>query len=71
MRFINKFLTKNFKAVPLLWVNFSLKHYREHGAKNSCMCRVHPSLAGDDYIIDTLNDLCDYIRETYDMEDLV
>jgi len=63
-------LTKNYVEVPLFWVDFNLNKYNESGAKDSCTVKIHPELKDDEFIIDTLNDLIDYIRIKYDMEDL-
>ena len=35
------------------------------------MCNIHPVLKNDEHIISVMNDLCDYIRENYDMEDII
>lgn len=32
------------------------------------MCHIHPCLKDDEYSITTMNGLCDYIREKYDMK---
>lgn len=64
-------LTKNYKKIPLIWITFNLNKYRKDGAKNSCMLNVHPSLGKDYFIIETLEELTDYIRDNYDMEDLI
>lgn len=68
---LNRLLTKNFQRVPLLWVDFNMKKFKESGAKGSCMCHSHPILADDEHIKTVLNDLCDYIRENYNMKDVV
>jgi hypothetical protein len=34
------------------------------------MVNLHPGLRDDEYIIETLNELVDYIRDNYDMEDI-
>jgi len=54
----------------LFWVTFDLNKYNKYGAKNSCMLKIHPELKNDEYIKNTLNDLVEYIRNTYDMEKL-
>jgi hypothetical protein len=69
MNFISKLLTHGYHKVPLFWVYFDLPKYRKLGAKGSCMLHIHPELK-DNYIIDTLNNLVDYIRDNYDMERL-
>jgi len=70
INFINKKLTKNYTEVPLFWVDFNLEKYEKYGAENSCMVKIHPSLKDDEYVKQTLNDLVDYIRSNYDMNDL-
>lgn len=67
---LNRKLTKNYNEVLLFWVDFNLNKYNEFGAKNSCIVKIHPELKDDEYVIDTLNDLVDYIRIKYDMNDL-
>ena len=71
MKLLTRLLTKNLQKVPLLWINFNMKKFKENGAKGSCMCVIHPVLAGDDHIKTTLNSLCDYIREKYDMNKII
>ena len=66
MKLLTRLLTKNLQKVPLLWINFNMKR-----AKGSCMCNIHPMLADDEHIKSTLNDLCDYIRENYNMKDVI
>ena len=71
MRLFARLFTKNFQTVPLLWITFNMKKFKESGAKDSCMCNIHPILANDEHIKSTLNDLCDYIRENYNMKDVI
>ena len=71
MKLITRLLTKNLQKVPLLWINFNMKKFKENGAKGSCMCNIHPMLADDEHIKSVLNDLCDYIRENYNMKDVI
>lgn len=71
MKLLTRLLTKNLQRVPLLRIDFNMKKFKENGTKGSCMCVIHPVLAGDDHIKSTLNNLCDYIREKYDMEDVI
>jgi uncharacterized protein YxeA len=65
-----KLLTKNNTKIPLLYIMFNLKQFREQGKEKSCILHIHPSLRNDEYIIKTLNGLVDYIRNNYDMEDM-
>lgn len=71
MKLITRLSPKNLQRVPLLRIDFNMKKFRENGAKGSCMCVIHPVLKDDDHIIETMNGLCDYIREKNDMEDIV
>ena len=48
-----------------------MQKYKKYGKKNSCMCHIHPSLKDDEYVITTMNELCDYIREKYDMNKII
>lgn len=68
---ITRLLTKNLQRVPLLRIDFNMKKFKENGTKGSCMCVIHPVLKDDEHIIETMNELCDYIREKYDMEKLI
>lgn len=71
MRFISRLLTHNFTKIPLLWIGFNLQKFREDGPKDSCYCELHPELQDDQHIITVMNELCDYIREHYNMEKIV
>lgn len=71
MKILTRLLTKNLQRVPLLRIDFNMKLFKENGAKDSCMCVIHPVLKDDDRINATLNELCDYIRENYYMEKVV
>ena len=71
MKLLTRLLTKNLQRVPLLRIDFNMKLFKENGAKGSCMCVIHPVLKDDNHIKTTLNELCDYIRENYDMEDII
>lgn len=68
---LTRLLTKNLKRIPLLYINFNMQKFRKNGAKGSCDCVIHPILAKDEYIIKTMNGLCGYVRENYDMEELL
>ena len=71
MKIITRLLTKNLTKVPLLWITFNMQKYKKYGKKNSCMCHIHPSLKDDEYVIATMNELCDYIREKYNMNKII
>jgi len=69
-KWISKKITKNYNNIPLFYINFNLNKYQQNGAKNSCIVKIHPELKDDKYIIESLNNLIDYIRDNYDMEKL-
>lgn len=71
MKLFTRLLTENLQRLPLLRIDFNMKKFRENGAKGSCNCVLHPVLAKDKHIIETMNELCDYVRENYDMERLI
>lgn len=67
---ITKILTKNRTQIPLIYVTFDYKKFKENGKVGSCTSSVHPVIANDDYIKLKVNELIDYIRDNYDMEDM-
>ena len=69
-KWISKKLTKNYNEIPLLLVNFNLNNYQQNGAKNSCIVKIHPELKDDKHVIESLNNLIDYVRDNYNMEKL-
>lgn len=68
---LKRILTSNLQKIPLLYINFNMRKYRQDGAKGSCDCVRHPALAQDEHIKETMSKLCDYIRENYDMDELI
>lgn len=71
MKILTRLFTKNLTKVPLLWITFNWGLFKKNGAKGSCMCNIHPCLKDDEYIKTTMQGLCDYIRENYDMEEII
>ena len=67
---LTRLLTRNLQRVPLLRIDFNMKLFKKNGKKNSCMCVIHPVLKDDTHIKETLNELCDYIRDNYDMDEV-
>ena len=67
---LTKLLTKNKTEIPLLWVDFNYQKYKENGAKGSCTARIHPLLKNDSYIKDKMNEIIDYIRDNYNMDEI-
>ncbi len=70
IKWLGNKLTNNNNEIPLFWVTFNLNKYKENGAKGSCNLKLHPLLT-DEYIKNQLNNLVDYIRDHYDMEELL
>lgn len=68
---ISKLLTSNYRKIPLFIVYFNYKKYRKDGKKNSCLFKHHPIFKDDKYIKETLNNLVDYIRDKYNIEDII
>lgn len=68
---LTRLLTKNMTQIPLLWITFDWKLFKKNGAKGSCMITCHPCLKDDEYIKETLQGLCDYVRENYDMREII
>ena len=48
MSWLSKKLTKDYTKVPLLWINFNFKKFKNNGKKNSCECNMHPYLYQDE-----------------------
>ena len=69
-KLIQKLFTKNKTEIPLLWVTFNYKKYKQNGKKDSCDAKIHPNLANDKYVHNEINKLIDYIRGNYDMEEM-
>jgi hypothetical protein len=70
MKILQRLMTKNLKEIPLFWVHFNYEHFKNSGKENSCMVNIHPILADDKFIQDKLKDVIDYIRDSYDLEEL-
>ena len=68
MGLLTKLLTRNGTQIPLLYVTFDYNKFKKEGKINSCMCNIHPVIAKDDHIKQTLFELVNYIRDTYDMD---
>jgi len=62
--------TNNLTEIPLFYVNFNFKYYEEYGKRKSCVAHIHPILKDDEIIINKLNELIDYIRDNYDMNEI-
>ena len=67
MGLITRLLTKNRTQIPLLYVTFDYNKFKAEGNVGSCTSNVHPVIANDEHIKQSVNDLIDYIRNNYDM----
>lgn len=70
MGLLKRLLTKNKTSIPLIWVEFNYKKFRKSGKKGSCVAKTHPMIREDTYIKQTIENLIDYIRDNYDMEEV-
>lgn len=70
MKFLSKLLTKNRTQIPLFYVTFDYKKFEVEGKINSCVCNAHPLIKDDEHIIQSINELVDYIRDNYDMSEM-
>ena len=69
MKFIRKLLTKNAKEIPILFVLFNERKYKE---SDKCFeVNYHPSFRDDEVIKEKTKDLMDYIKENYDLGNLL
>jgi hypothetical protein len=67
----SKLLTKKYRRIPLLWIDFDLIKYHLCGKDNSCTVHLHPLLKKDEILNDKIRDVINYIRDNYDMDKLV
>jgi len=68
--FFTNLFTKNRTRIPLFTTYFNYKKYKESGKENSCLSMIHPILANDEYVKHYLKVISDYVRETYNLEEL-
>lgn len=66
---LTKKFTNNFNEVPLFYVTFNLNKFKTKGISGSCDIKLHPEIK-DEVVKNKLNELVDYIRSNYDMEEL-
>ena len=67
MKFLINLLTKNRTQIPLIYVIFDYKKFKEVGKYGSCVSKMHPLIQNDEHVKRELNKLIDYIRDRYDM----
>jgi len=70
-KFITKKLTKKFTRVPLFTIYLNFVKFKLEGKQNSCVASIHPRLREDKHIEKTLKGLIDYVRDNYDMDEIV
>ena len=64
--------TKGYRRVPLFFVTFDYKKFLEWGKKDSCTAYfLHPDLKNDEFLNKKMQECIDYVRDTYDMEQIV
>lgn len=71
MSIINRILTKNYKQVPLLRIDFNYQKFRKQGKDGSCQCVYHPAFRRDKKLQKMFDDMVEHIRDTYDMKKLL
>lgn len=67
---IVKLLTNDLKKIPLIRISINLPKYKNK-KEDSCLGEIHPVLSKDKYIENTLKKLIDYIKDNYDMDELI
>lgn len=63
------FLTANKTKIPLFMVEFDLNKHQKN--MKSSLLKIHPNFKNDPIIEEKLKDLVDYIRDNYDMDNLL
>lgn len=69
-KLIQAIFTRNKTKIPLLWITFDYNKYKSKSAKDSCLCHLHPLLKDDKYLKALTNEIVDYIRTNYNMEEI-
>lgn len=68
---IRRLLTKNTKEIPLFFVLFNYKKYRQSGKEGSCDLKLHPLLTEDEELKRQIKNIIDYIRDNYNMDKML
>ena len=71
MKLLARLLTKNLTMVPLINVTFNYGYFKKHGKEGSCNATAHPLLADDENLKQMFKDMVDYIRDNYDMNEII
>lgn len=70
LKFWERIFTKNLTEIPLFYVNLDYKKYKE-SKSGSCVIHTHPAFKDDSYLKSSLEDLTDYIRDNYDIKNII
>ena len=70
-KFLAKLLTKKSKRIPILFISFNLDHYLKNGSNNSFTIKIHPNFRDNEEIKEHVNLLVDYIKNTYNIKDIL
>lgn len=71
-KLLRKFLTSNLRRIPIMYIDFNYKKYKKTGKKKETfILNVHPTLRQDEYIIETMNIMAEYIKNNYDLDMIV
>lgn len=68
-KFFQNLFTSNRTKVPLFWVYFNYQYYKKFGKNGSYQLSIHPMFKDDKHIKETLNNLVDYIRDEYNVDE--
>jgi|WetSurMetagenome_2_1015567.scaffolds.fasta_scaffold210992_3 hypothetical protein len=64
-------LTKNLTEVPLFTILLNYKKYKKDGKENSCIVKIHPIFNEDEILKGKIKDIIDYIRNNYDVDNII
>jgi hypothetical protein len=63
-------MTRNGTRIPLLTLFFNYQLYKQ-GEEKNCLVEYHPSFRNDERLKQMSFEMIDYIRENYDMEEIL
>ena len=69
-KILAKLVTKKLKSVPLFIVSLNYNGYKK-GINKNCVVEHHPMFENDESLNKKFKEIIDYIRENYDMEDII
>lgn len=72
MHLITRLLTRNLKKIPLIQLTFNYKKYKKNNDKDKTMIIIgHPILMEDEVLKAKFEDICVYIKDKYNYEELL